>query len=74
VFEKTGIRSAEDELQNILEDIRNANLIYKGQQLNITMTIGVTEGNEKSSLHQILMEADEKLYQGKLSGRNKIIR
>lgn len=36
------------------------------------MTFGVTEGNDRKVEH-IVRDADEKLYEGKDSGRNKIV-
>ena len=40
---------------------------------NITITIGVEECDYSSPLDDLLKRADEKLYMGKNSGRNKVV-
>ena len=59
-------------MQELLEAIRRKPVVYGDVQINITMTFGLTEGNDEKIEH-IIRDADEKLYQGKNSGRNQIV-
>ena len=59
-------------MQELLEAIRTEPIVYGDVKLNITMTFGLTEGNGDKIEH-IVRDADEKLYQGKNSGRNKVV-
>lgn len=46
---------------------------YEGQHIELTITIGVTRfGNEGTALNWI-NQADQKLYQGKQTGKNKVV-
>ena len=56
----------------ILERIRNMNAEYNGAKIPVTMTFGVVEYNGEN-IEQLLKMADEKLYLGKESGRNRVI-
>ena len=46
---------------------------YEGQSVHITMTFGLAEGGVNTSIRTLLQTADAKLYEGKESGRNRII-
>jgi len=48
-------------------------LDFEDNHFNITITIGVEETDFHSSLEQLLDSADEKLYLGKNSGRNRVV-
>ena len=66
-----------DEAKDILFDVHLAvgkmNLDYKEETLHITVTIGIAENDFRSSLEELLDEADRKLYMGKINGRNQIV-
>lgn len=47
--------------------------IANGQEISITMTFGLTEYDFGSDIDTSIKDADEKLYQGKESGRNKVV-
>jgi two-component system cell cycle response regulator len=48
---------------------------FEGQQFQITISLGVisTEGEESLEPNEIIRRADEKLYQAKNSGRNRVV-
>lgn len=73
VFENTGPDRAGSILESLLEDIRNMETVYDGQIIKVTMTFGITPGYTPD-VTQLLRIADEKLYEGKTTGRNRIIR
>ena len=45
---------------------------YNGQIIKVTMTFGLTEGDERD-IDDIVKEADNLLYYGKQNGRNRIV-
>lgn len=66
-----------DDAQILMKDLNFAvermQLEYEGHSFSITITIGVEETDFSSSLDQLLESADEKLYLGKKSGRNRVV-
>lgn len=59
-------------MQELMEALRSQRIVYGNEVLNITMTFGLTEGNAGKVEH-IVRDADAKLYEGKNSGRNRIV-
>ncbi len=66
-----------DEAGVLMQDLNYAaekmELKYDDCEFSITITIGVEEYDFASPLEELLDSADEKLYMGKNSGRNKVI-
>jgi len=57
----------------ILELIRANNLIYKGETLNITASIGTTVFAEGDTPDSFISRADKALYKAKENGKNQIV-
>lgn len=58
----------------ILNKIRNLRIrVSDDTEVSVTMTIGITKGNYDEELHYIFKRADTLLYNGKNSGRNKVV-
>lgn len=57
----------------LANEVRRMPLTYKGASFSITITVGVAENDYSSSLEDIIKEADEKLYRGKMNGRNQVV-
>lgn len=53
--------------------VEKMKLNYEEHDFSITITIGVEEFDFASPLEELLNNADEKLYMGKNSGRNKVV-
>ena len=66
-----------DDAGVIMRDVNFAvekmHLEFEGNEIAITITVGVEECNFTSPLEDLLGKADEKLYMGKNSGRNKVV-
>lgn len=73
VFYDCDLKKAVEILKNISEEINNMNMFYDGKEVSITMTFGVTQGDSSKKEHIIIKEADDRLYVGKKTGRNRII-
>ncbi|DAB30441.1 MAG TPA: GGDEF domain-containing protein [Sulfurimonas sp. UBA12504] len=56
----------------ILELIRKNKLIYKGQSINVTMSIGATKYIESDNEDTLMGRADKALYRAKNSGKNQM--
>lgn len=73
IFSKIGGREAKQEMEKILEKIRSMEIFYNNQVIKITMCFGVVDGAMTSDFAVMLREADERLYYGKVNGRNKVV-
>ncbi|MCR5268929.1 MAG: diguanylate cyclase [Lachnospiraceae bacterium] len=57
----------------ILQTIRDTKVEYAGQKHSVTMTFGVAEGFADQPISGQINAADAKLYEGKESGRNRVV-
>lgn len=73
VFERTDLDEAYRSLTELLNGIRAMEIKYNEQSILVTMTFGVIPGNS-SDIKELLRNADAKLYEGKDSGRNVVVR
>lgn len=62
-----------DLLNHIRKEISEYQFKYEGQYLRITITIGCAWHKEGQSTTEWVEEADKKLYEGKTSGKNKVV-
>lgn len=60
-------------LENVRDRIKNTVVEKNDVKVSVTMTFGLTEYNFASDLEATIKEADEKLYMGKNSGRDRIV-
>ncbi len=59
-------------LNDLREKISMSTLLYQNEKINVTITIGVAEVNN-SNIMEAIDVADKKLYEGKNSGKNKVV-
>ena len=59
-------------LENLRQEIENHEFRYDEHTFRVTVTIGVAEYREGESLEEWVGEADEMLYKGKSSGKNRV--
>lgn len=72
VYDNMRLDTAVACMEELMEELGAQRIIYGDEALTITMTFGLTEGNA-GKIEHIVRDADAKLYQGKNSGRNKIV-
>ncbi|MBP1626245.1 MAG: hypothetical protein H6Q00_720 [Holophagaceae bacterium] len=58
--------------ERIRKQVSQLVLNFDGKPIPVTITLGVAQGGSGSSFTQALGKADEALYQGKASGRNRV--
>lgn len=73
VFKNTEPEEAYQLLERLLKDIRSTETPYENHIIRISMTFGLTAGYTPD-VTKLLRSADEKLYEGKTTGRDKIVK
>jgi len=73
VFEEIEDISAGLFLNDILQSVRDRVIEYDGQNHSVTMTFGVVGRLEDESVSDQIRRADDKLYEGKQGGRNRVV-
>ena len=73
VFENSEKLAAGIAADEILQNIRDNKVVHNGKEHAVTMTIGIAQGDSGQPINLQVKEADEKLYEGKESGRNRVI-
>lgn len=74
LFPECNIDKTYDYVLELKKDIEKLPVTYKNDTINITMTFGVEEYKSKELVTELINRADDKLYQGKTSGRNTVIK
>ena len=59
--------------QRILKQISSNNLIYKGDTMKVTVSVGATRYSAGDTPETLIARADHALYEAKKSGKNKLI-
>ena len=74
VYENADIDSAYVALLDIREALHVKDVEYNGEIHKVTMTFGVEEKQQGVPINQLIRAADDKLYEGKQSGRDRVCR
>lgn len=65
------------DLKPLIEKIRHTiasyQFSYHGHDFHVTMTFGISVSKEADNIHELISVADERMYLGKRSGKNRII-
>lgn len=59
--------------QRICEGIANTNIQYKENEVNVTVTIGMSAYEKDKTIRSMVEEADNNLYYGKNHGKNQYV-
>lgn len=73
VLEGLDRKKALEELTQMLQNIRNIAIPYQGQEIRVTMTFGLVDGNLSEDCEKLIRMADDRMYYGKEHGRNRIV-
>ncbi len=73
LYPETSSEGGEIVTEKVRSIIDNTVFLYKGTSLKITMTFGIAMHSENKSIDDVIIEADDALYEGKKQGRNRII-
>ena len=73
VFGNAGIDDAKEALTIIRQALHDKDVEYNGQIHKVTMTFGAAEKTPGVAINHLIRAADEKLYEGKQGGRDRII-
>ena len=57
----------------IRKDIQEYSFEYDGIKFQVTMTFGLSTFSNGDDIDKVLRDADDKLYLGKQSGKNRVI-
>ena len=70
---ETNIEGAVQHGNKIRELISSKPVICEGQEINLTMSFGVSEYSGDNTIEKTIDQADQRLYLAKKSGRNKVV-
>lgn len=73
LFPRTNLQGGHDIAEKIRWKIANHSYRYHDISLNITLTLGVCAYDSSAPIDQHLKWADEALYEGKRTGRNRVV-
>lgn len=73
VFVNAGIDEAYDALMIIRQALHDKEVEYDGQIHKVTMTFGAAEKEPGVAINHLIRAADDKLYEGKQGGRDRVI-
>jgi len=59
--------------EKIKERIKQKNFFYKGNDIYITVTFGISSYTEITEIDEIIKEADDALYEGKRKGKDCVV-
>ena len=68
-----GTTQNETMLESLRQSVANAPFTFDSTPIPVTITVGVTRYEPDMSLDQWIRAADSKLYQGKGSGKNRVV-
>lgn len=64
---------SDTELDNMRQKIADTTMEFENQNIKVTVTVGTERYSDGISADQWISRADAKLYQGKNSGKNKVV-
>ncbi len=62
-----------DRINDLRKEVEYTNFEYEGTQIKVTVTFGICKIDVNEDISESINKADEALYFGKNSGRNKVV-
>ena len=69
----THVNEAKNIAERLKENVAALTLEGEMSEFRLSVTIGVAVANEKDDLDAVITRADNKLYEGKREGRNRVV-
>lgn len=73
IYEDMECRKAQEAQEELLDIIRDTEIKYNGESIRVTMTFGISKCRDGDCVESILKRADDRLYMGKMSGKNRLV-
>jgi len=73
LLNRCGSEGAENISRRILEGVRSNTLLYKNDQIKITLSIGSAELKEEDTYESYIERADKALYRAKSNGKDQFV-
>jgi diguanylate cyclase (GGDEF)-like protein len=75
VWPETNLQGAVQVGQRLREAVAKHSFVFEGKSFDLTISMGVatTDGETTLTPIELIRQADEKLYQAKQTGRNRVI-
>ena len=73
VFEQSEISEAVEILERIRRRVEESTFTSESDEIHVTVSSGVMERKDGLTVNHLLKGADDRLYEGKQSGRNRVI-
>nr|MCR4898108.1 diguanylate cyclase [Acholeplasmatales bacterium] len=71
------IEGTKEEMTNLIDNVRlaikNNEFKLKNKEVHVTITIGVSAYSDYDSLENWVSESDQKLYDGKKNGKDRVV-
>jgi diguanylate cyclase (GGDEF)-like protein len=70
---ETELKDAAHVAERFRKQIENQTIFFGGQEIKVTITLGVAQFDSSQGAEKCIQLADKALYEGKEHGRNKVI-
>jgi len=71
---ETTLAGAAEAAEKIRHRLTEVPLIVRGEELHLSVSIGVAEAAREEAVTEVIRRADEALYRAKQAGRNRVAR
>ena len=62
-----------ESMDTVLQQVRDMVVDYGKHSIQVTITAGLAKKQEQETVDEVIHRADEYLYQGKVSGKNRLV-
>ncbi len=73
IFNRADKKDAKKVAERIMKTVRENKLIYKGQTIRITLSMGLTSHQKGDTLESMIERADAAVYQAKHDGKDRLV-